>query len=155
MMSNDVAPGAADRAQALFEGLTEGCWEEARQQFDEYMRGHIDAEGIAHGWKHAGRFRGQLRAGRRTIRSSDRRLYRGGGTAVLRGGGKGIGRVAYDRDGKVAGLSLQCRRRQRLDPRHTGSFALRNPDAPELITLGQRRRGGFRQGNAACRGDVQ
>ena len=145
MMSNDVAPGAADRAQALFEGLTEGCWEEARQQFDEYMRGHIDAEGIAHGWKHAAGSVGSFeQAGEPSARQTGD--YTVVEVPLFFAGGKGIGRVAYDRDGKVAGLSLQCRRRQRLDPRHTGSFALRNPDAPELITLGQRRRGGFRKG---------
>jgi hypothetical protein len=31
--------------------------------------------------------------------------------------GEGLGRVALDQEGKVAGLSVQCPRRHRLDPR--------------------------------------
>jgi FtsH-binding integral membrane protein len=145
MMSNGVAPGAADRAQALFGGLTEGRWEEAHQQFDEYMRGYVDAEGIAQRWKDAAGFAGRFeQAGEpSTPQAGDYTVVE---VPLFFAGGKGIGRVAYDCDGKVAGLSLQCRRRHRLDPRRGGGFALSNPDAAELIALGQRRRGGFRKG---------
>jgi len=55
--------------------------------------------------------------------------------------GEGLGRVALDHDGKVAGLSVQCPRRRRLDPRPVRIFVHGIPEVADLITLGRPGRG--------------
>ncbi len=50
-MSQDVLPGAADRAIAIFTCLTEGRWDDARGDFDERMRAGAGPAG----WPTAGR----------------------------------------------------------------------------------------------------
>jgi hypothetical protein len=140
-VSSDVPAGAADQARALFGDLLEARWEEARQEFDDHMHGQVDADQIAHWWTHETGSVG-------SPQGMDEPLARQVGkyTAVkvplIFSAGDGTGRVALDPDGKVAGLSLQCRRRRRLGPMRVGHFALRNPEVALLIALGQHGRPG-------------
>jgi Protein of unknown function (DUF3887) len=133
-MSTDV-PSATDRARALFSSLAAGRWDEAGRQCCDHLRLRVVPDRLAHGWSRAvesvGGFVGM---GEPTARQA-------GDYAVVEvpltfRAGRGTARVAYDRDGKAAGLSLECRRRHRLDPRAVRAFALRSPEVADLITLG-------------------
>lgn len=140
-MSHDIPHDAANRARALFSGLVEGRWEEACQQFGEYLSVRADPARLAAGWtRAAGSVGGFTRMGDPAARQVGE--YTVVDVALAFAAGKATGRVAYDHHGKIAGLSLQCRRRHRLDPRRVGGFALRSPDAAELITLGRSGRRG-------------
>jgi len=128
-MTHDIPPDRADQARALFDDLIAGRWEMARQEFDVIMRGHADAdaERIARGWTHvadrAGSFK---RMGALSARQSGD--YTVMDVPLTFGAGEAIGRVVLNRDGKVAGLSLEYPYRRRLDPRPVQGFVLRNPE---------------------------
>jgi hypothetical protein len=131
-MTDDVPPDVTDRAQRLFGDLTEGRWEQARSEFDLTLRGRADPDKIARGWTNvagsAGRFEsiGALS----TRRSGDYTLVL---VPLTFGRGKAIGRMVLNRDGEVAGLSLEYPRRRRLDPRPVRGFFVKNPDIGELL----------------------
>jgi hypothetical protein len=131
-MPEDVPPDVKDRAHKLFGDLTEGRWEQARNEFDVAMRERADPERIARGWAHAagsaGRFEGIGTLSAR--RFGDYTLVL---VPVTFGNGRAIGRMVLGRDGKVAGLSLEYPRRRRLDPRTVRGFGLRNPDIGDLL----------------------
>jgi Protein of unknown function (DUF3887) len=105
-MTGAILPGAADRAVALFAHFAEGRWEEVLGDFDDFMRERHDADRLARGWAHTvgmvGRFE---RIGEPFARQA------GDDTVVdvplHFEAGDGIGRVRFDRDGKVAGLLLR------------------------------------------------
>jgi hypothetical protein len=133
-----VPPGAADRVRALFGDFIEGRWEQTRGEFHDNMRGHIDSGRIAHGWDHTASSAG----GVKRIGSPSARQF-GDYTMVevplTFNAGEGIGRVALDQEGKVAGLSMQYPRRGRLDPRPVRTFVHGIPGVTDLITLGRPR----------------
>ncbi len=136
----DVPPDAIDRARALFGDFTEGRWEQARGKLHQDIRGHPDVVGrIAHGWAHtASPVGGFERAGQPSARQfGDYTLVELPVTFKV---GEGLGRVALDQQGKVAGLSMQYPRRHRLDPRPVRTLARAIPGVKDLITLGRPRR---------------
>ena len=126
-MTQDVPREREDKARALFGDLIAGRWEQARQELDVSMRRHADAERIARGWTHvadpAGNFE---RMGAPSARQSGD--YTVMDVPLTFRAGQAIGRVVLNRDGKVAGLSLEYPRRHRLDPRPVQGFVLRNPE---------------------------
>jgi len=138
-----VPPGAAGRARALVGDFTGGRWEQARGEFHENMRGHVDSGRIAHGWDQAaGSAGGVTRIGEPSARQF------GGYTVVdvplSFNAGEGLGRVALDQEGKVAGLSMQYPRRGRLDPRPVRIFVHGIPGVSDLITPGRPGRARYR-----------
>jgi hypothetical protein len=137
----DIPPSAADRALGLFGDLIEGRWDETSLQFVEHMRVRDDAARLAHGWtRAAGLVGGFVRMGEPAVRQVGE--YTVVEVPLAFAAGEGTARVAYDSDGRVAGLSLQCRSRRRLGLRRSGGFALRSSEAVESITLGRRGRRG-------------
>jgi hypothetical protein len=140
----NVPPDAADRARALFGDFIESRWEEARGEFHENVRGHVDAGRIAHGWTTSASFVGGFECiGEPSARQSgDYTLVE---VPLTYKAGKGLGRVALDHEGKVAGVSVQCPRRRRLDPRGVRIWVVGIPEVADLITLGRpgRRRAGL------------
>src|SRR5215470_4621207 len=135
----NVPPGAAGRARALFGDFIEGRWEQTRGEFQENMRGHVDIGRIPHGWDHAASSVGSVK---RIGEPSARQFgdYTVVEVPLAFNAGEGLGRVALDQEGKVAGLSLQYPRRGRLDPRPVRIFVHGNPWVTDLITLGRPRR---------------
>jgi hypothetical protein len=135
----NVPPYAADRARALLGDFIEGRWQETRGEFHQDMRGHVDAGRIGHGWAQAassvGGFEG---TGEPSARQSGE--YTVVDVPLTFNAGECLGRVALDRDGKVAGLSVQCPRRRRLDPRPVRVFVHGIPGVTDLITPGRPRR---------------
>jgi hypothetical protein len=131
-MPDDVPPDVGDRAQRLFGDLTEGRWERARSDFDMTMRERADPDRIAQGWANvagsAGGFEGI--GALSTRRSGDYTLVL---VPLTFGNGKAIGRMVLNRDGKVAGVSLEYPRRRRLDPRTVRGFWVKNPDIGDLL----------------------
>jgi Protein of unknown function (DUF3887) len=126
-MTQDVPPGREDKARALFGDLIAGRWEQAHQELDVSMRGHADAERIARGWTHVANPAGNFeRMGAPSARQSGD--YTVMDVPLTFRAGEAIGRVVLNRDGKVAGLSLEYPHRRRLDPRPVQGFVLRNPE---------------------------
>jgi len=136
-----VRPGAADRARAVLGDFIEGRWEEARGVFRQDMAGHMDAGRISCGWadvaSSAGSFEGMGEPFARQCGD-----YTVVEVPLIFSAGRCLGRVAVDRDGKVAGLSVQCPRRRRLDPRRVRIFVHGIAEVTDLITLGRPRRAG-------------
>jgi hypothetical protein len=105
-MALAAAPELADRAAALLGCLVTGRWEEARQEFTQILREHLDAEHLARGWAQTAAQMG------RCERMGEPFAYRvGADTAVdiplhFEAGDR-TGRVVFDRDGQVAGLFLR------------------------------------------------
>ena len=126
-MTQDVPREREDKARALFGDLIAGRWEQARQELDVSMRRHADAERIARGWTRvadpAGNFE---RMGAPSARQSGD--YTVMDVPLTFRAGEAIGRVVLNREGKVAGLSLEYPHRRRLDPRPVQGFVLRNPE---------------------------
>jgi Protein of unknown function (DUF3887) len=135
----NVPPDATDRARALFGDFIEGHWEETRGEFHENMRGRVDAGRIARGWAHAASSVGGFeRVGEPSARQfGDYTVVE---VPLTFKAGEGIGRVAFDQEGKVAGLPVQCPRRRRLDPRPVRIFVDGIPGVTDPITLGRPRR---------------
>lgn len=135
----NVPPDAIDRARALFGDFTEGRWEQARGKLHQDMRGHVDVVGrIAHGWAHTASHAGGFeRVGEPSARQfGDYTLVE---LPLTFKAGEGLGRVALDQEGKVAGLSVQYPRRHRLDPRPVRILARGIPGVRDLITVGRPR----------------
>ena len=132
----NVPPGAADRARALFGDFIEGRWEQTRGEFHENIRGHVDTGRIAHGWAQAASSAGGFeRVGEPSARQfGDYTVVE---VPLTFKAGECLGRVAFDQEGKVAGLSVQCPRRRRLDPRSIRVFVHGIPGVMDLITLGR------------------
>ena len=140
----DVPPDAIDRARELFGDLTEGRWEQARRKLHHDMRGRIEVVGrIADAWAHAASPTGGFeRVGEPSARQfGDYTLVE---TPVTFRAGQGLGRVALDQEGKVAGLSIQYPRRHRLDPRPVRTLARGIPGVKALITTGRPRHARWR-----------
>jgi Protein of unknown function (DUF3887) len=127
-MTDDIPPERKDKVRALFGDLIAGRWETAHQEFDVSMRRHADAERIARGWTRVADRAGNFeRMGDPSAHLSDD--YTVMDVPLTFVGGEAIGRVVLNRDGKVAGLSLEYPHRRRLDPRPVQGFVLRNPEA--------------------------
>jgi hypothetical protein len=135
----NVAPDAADRARALFGDFTEGRWDQARAKLHEDMRGQVDVVGrIAHGWAStASPVGGFERVGEPS--ASQLGDYTVVELPLTFQAGEGLGRVALDQDGKVAGLFMQCPRRRRLDPRPVRILTRGIPEVRDLIRVGRPR----------------
>jgi Protein of unknown function (DUF3887) len=135
----NVPPDAADRARALFGDFAEGRWQEASGEFHENMLAKADVGRIAHGWANAVSPAGGFeRLGEPSARQFGDYTVVEVPLAFKAAGG--LGRVALDQQGKVAGLSVQCPRRRRLDPRPVRIFVHAIPGATDLITPGRPRR---------------
>ena len=135
----NVPPGATDRARALFDDFIEGRWEQTRGEFHQNMRSHLDSGHIAHGWDHAANSGGGVK------RIGDPSARQFGDYTVVDvpltfSAGEGLGRIALNPEGKIAGLSMQYPRRGRLDPRPVRIFVHGIPGVTDLITLGWPRR---------------
>jgi hypothetical protein len=135
----DVPPDATDRVRALFGDFTEGRWEQARGKLHQDIRGPADVVGrIAHWWAHtASPFGGIEQVGEPSARQfGDYTLVE---LPLTFKAGEGLGRVALDQEGKVAGLSMQYPRRHRLDPRPVRTLVRGIPGVKDLITVGRPR----------------
>jgi hypothetical protein len=134
-MTQGIPPDAADRARALFGDFIEGRWGEARPEFDARLGEHVFLDRFARGWRDmadsAGSFK---RVGAPVARQSG--AYTVVDVPLVAGRGEGIGKVAFDTEGKVTGLAIKYPRRHRLDPRPVRSFFLGNP---EILGLGRTR----------------
>lgn len=131
-MSDDVPPDVMDRARRLFGDLTEGRWEQARSEFDVTMRERAEPDRIARGWSNVASTAGRLEGiGALSARRS------GDYTLVLVPltfrKGRAMGRMVLNRDGEVAGVSLEYPHRRRFDPRTVRAFFLKNPDIGDLL----------------------
>jgi Protein of unknown function (DUF3887) len=132
----NVPSNAADRARALFGAFIEDRWEETRGEFHENMRGHVETGRIARGWAQAASSVGGFeRMGEPSARRSGD--YTVVDVPLTFEGGESLGRLVLDHDGKVAGLSVQCPRRRRLDPRRVRFFVDGIPAVADLITPGR------------------
>jgi hypothetical protein len=132
-----VPPDAIDRARELFGDFTEGRWDQARGKLHQDMQGRLDVVGrIAHWWADAASPVGGFeRVGNPSARQfGDYTLVE---VPVTFKAGQGLGRVALDQEGKVAGLSVQYPRRHRLDPRQVRTLARGIPGVKDLITVGR------------------
>jgi len=105
-MADKILPGAAERAAALVADLTDGRWAEVRRDFDETVAAGMSAAQLAATWAQTvglvGRYEGMgepvsHQAGDHTVVDIPLSFEAGELTA----------RVAYDGDGKVAGLFLR------------------------------------------------
>ena len=105
-MSHEVPPEAAGRAVALIARLAGGRWDEVVGEFDERLRERVDAGRLAGGWAHTVGMVGSFertgepfahRDADATMVNVPLHLEAGEGTALIR----------FDRDGKVAGLTLR------------------------------------------------
>jgi hypothetical protein len=133
-MTQDFPPDAENRARALFGDLIERRWEKAYAEFGVSMRGHVDVDLIACGWIHVAEPAGSFqRMGVPSACQADD--YTVVDVPLAFQAGDAIGRVVLDRDGKVSGLTMEYRRRRRLDPRRVRSFMLGNgnPEVAELL----------------------
>jgi hypothetical protein len=125
-MTQNIPPGATDRAQALFGYLIEGRWEEARQEFDVRVNGPA-LDRLASGWTGmADSAGGFTRIGAPVARQSGD--YAVVEVPVTAGHGEAIGTVVINTDGKVTGLALEYPRRHRLDPRRVRTLFLGSPE---------------------------
>lgn len=105
-MARAAAPELADRAVALLGCFVTGRWEEARQEFTEVLRGHLDAEHLARGWAQTAAQMGRCK------RMGEPFVYRVGADTTVDiplcfEAGDRTGRVIFDHDGQVAGLFLR------------------------------------------------
>jgi hypothetical protein len=134
-----VPPDAIDRARELFGDFTEGRWEQARAKLHQDMRGPVDVVGrVAHLWADtASPIGGFEHVGEPSARQFDD--YTLVEVPVTFKAGRGLGRVALDEEGKVAGLSMQYPSRHRLDPRPVRILARGIPAVHDLITIGRPR----------------
>jgi hypothetical protein len=134
-MTQDIPADAADRARALFGDFIEGRWVEARPEFDARSGDHAFMDRFARGWRDladsAGSFK---RIGAPVARRSGD--YTVVDVPLIAERGEAIGKVAFDSEGKVAGLAIRYPRRHRLDPRRVRSFFL---GSPEILGLGRTR----------------
>lgn len=131
----NVPPGATDRARALFGDFIEGRWDQARGEF----RGHLGADRLARAWAHAPSPAGGFDyAGEPSARQVGE--YTLVDLSLTSAAGEGIGRIALDQDGKVAGLTVQYPRRHRLDPRRVRIFVHGPPGVTDLLMHGRPRR---------------
>jgi hypothetical protein len=135
----NVPPDATDRARALFDDFTEGRWEQARGKLHEDMRGQVDVVGrIAHEWASTASPTGGFeRAGEPSARQfGDYTVVE---LPLTFKAGEGLGRIALDQEGRVAGLFVQCPRRHRLDPRPVRILTRGIPEVRDLIKAGRPR----------------
>lgn len=130
-MNQDIPPDARDRARVLFGDLIEGRWEKARREFSVSLRGQVDTDRFVYGWTAVAESAGSFeRMGAPSGRQSGD--YTVVDIPLTFEAGEAIGEVAFDRDGKVAGLVLEYPRRHRLDPRRVRCLVLRSPEITGL-----------------------
>jgi Protein of unknown function (DUF3887) len=105
-VNKDVPAGLVDRAVAIVTSITEGRWEDARQDLTEKMRADLDASRLADGWAHTvgliGHYEGM----------GEPFAHRAGDNTVVEiplhfEAGEAVGRVVFDQAGEVAGLWLR------------------------------------------------
>jgi Protein of unknown function (DUF3887) len=105
-MSKALLPGAAERAAGIFADIAAGQYEAARQDFDERMRGALDASRLASGWARMASLYGQFeRMGEPVaLAAGDHTQAR---IPLHFEAGEASGRVTFDSAGKVAGLFMR------------------------------------------------
>jgi hypothetical protein len=135
----DVPQEATERARGLFEDFIEGRWEQAQGKLHGDLRGQRDVAG-----RMAGALADTMRpvGGFRHVGQPSARQF-GDFTLVefplTFEAGHGLGRVALDAQGNLAGLSMQCPRRHRLDPRPVRTFLRGIPEVMDLLRTGRPR----------------
>ncbi|MGH3627183.1 MAG: DUF3887 domain-containing protein [Sciscionella sp.] len=102
-MAQAALPDAGDRAMVLFAELTAGHWVRVCHAFDSRVGERLDAHGLAAVWAQLVGMVGNYE------RMGTPRAYQAGDYTVVDvplffEAGERIGRVSYDRAGKVAGL---------------------------------------------------
>jgi hypothetical protein len=134
-VTQDIPPDASDRARALFGDFMEGRWAEARPEFDARLGDHLFMDRFAHGWRDMADSAGSFKRIGVPVarRSGDRTVV---DVPLIAGRGEAIGKVAFDTEGKVAGLAIEYPRRHRLDPRRVRCFFLGDP---EIVGRGRTR----------------
>lgn len=98
-----VRPGAVEQAVALFGAIVEGRWADACAGFDATVRQRLSPEGLAATWAQVvGLLGGYERMGEPyALQAGD---YTVVNVPLHFEAGDAVGRVSYDRRGKVAGL---------------------------------------------------
>jgi hypothetical protein len=134
-MTQEIPSDAADRARALFGDFIVPPRGKARPEFDARPGDDEFMDRFARGWRDMAHSAGSFeRIGVPVARRSGD--YTVVDVPLLAGRGEAIGKVAFDTEGKVAGLAIKYPRRRRLDPRPVRSFFLGNP---EILGLGRGR----------------
>lgn len=105
-MDRAVPPGLADRAVAVFAAQAEGRWDDVLADFDENMRGKLDAARLAAGWARTIAMIGGLEG------IGDPFAFRADDYTVVNiplhfEAGEASGRVTFDLAGKIAGLFIR------------------------------------------------
>ncbi|HEX3752532.1 MAG TPA: DUF3887 domain-containing protein [Streptosporangiaceae bacterium] len=98
-----VVPDARDRAGQLLADLTAGRWADVWAQFGDRVAARLDPPGLAAAWAQVIGLVGQYE------RHGEPSVYQAGDftvvdTPLFFEAGERMGRVSYDRDGRVAGL---------------------------------------------------
>ena len=98
-----VLPGARDRARQLFGDLTAGRWADVCAQFGDAVAAKLDPPRLAAAWAQVIGMAGEYE------RHGEPSVYQAGDFTVVDlplffEAGERMGRVSYDRDGRVAGL---------------------------------------------------
>jgi hypothetical protein len=133
-MTPDIPPEAENRLRSLLGDLAAGRWEQARSEFDEGLRGRVDADTIARRWTAtipAGGFKGTGALSAR--QSGDYSVVQ---VPLTFQTGNATAHVILDQAGQVAGLELKYPRRQWLGLRRSVHFfAIGNGDPEVSKTL--------------------
>jgi hypothetical protein len=103
-MADSVLPGAADRGMVLIANMAAGRWADAYRDFGENAR-KFDADRLAAGWARLAGLVGRLEQTGRPV------VYQAGDLTVADiplsfEAGERTARIAFDRQGQVAGLHL-------------------------------------------------
>jgi hypothetical protein len=105
-MTSTVLPGAAEHAAAIFADLAGGRWEEARRDFGERLRERLDAGRLADGWVHTASLVGAFeRMGPPSARSLGQHTTVD--IPLFFEAGEAVGKITFDSDGAVIGLSIR------------------------------------------------
>lgn len=102
-MADSVLPEAADRSMVLVANLAAGRWADACRDFGETVARKLDADGLAAVWARLAGLIGRLEQTGRPV------VYQAGDLTVADiplsfEAGERTARIAFDREGKVAGL---------------------------------------------------
>jgi hypothetical protein len=103
MPMEPVTPDAGNRAVTLFDDLAAGRWTAVAATFDAAVAAKLDADGLAATWAQliglAGRY--ERRGSASVYQAGD---YTVADVPLFFEAGERVGRVSFDREGRVAGL---------------------------------------------------
>jgi hypothetical protein len=105
-MAQSLITDAGERAIALFAGMARGRWRELTGDFDARMTEALDADRLAAAWAQVvGTVGGYERMGEPVSHQAGD--YTVVDVPLFFEAGDWVGKVSYDRDGKVAGLFIR------------------------------------------------